>query len=167
MDIEYLPFENKDIDLLNNAIELINLRYKYRQHHVSAAIRSYDGTIVKGLHMDTIVRRAAICAEAVVLGMAVTQGVRNLETIVAVRHSSPNEKSRLVEVVSPCGFCRELLMEYADNIKVIIDRGDGMLVKCKISDLLPHKYRLKHNDIIKDISVSPVYIDRDGKVKYD
>lgn len=80
-----------------------------------------------------------VCAEAMTLGKAISEGKTEFEAIAAVRHPGPEEEDRTIRVVSPCGMCRELLSDYCPGIKVIIPIGDD-LVKCAVEELLPLKY---------------------------
>jgi cytidine deaminase len=81
----------------------------------------------------------AVCAEAVALGQAVTQGESGIDAIAAVRHPAPGEKNRDIVVVSPCGACRELLWDYDRNARVIVPGPDGPL-SVPIGELIPNKY---------------------------
>jgi cytidine deaminase len=44
-------------------------------------------------------------------------------------------------VVPPCGNCRQMLFEYAPEIKVILNDDQGRLVKVGVKDLLPFAWR--------------------------
>jgi cytidine deaminase len=81
----------------------------------------------------------AVCAEAVALGQAVTQGESGIDTVAAVRHPAPGEKSRDIVVVSPCGACRELLWDYDRNARVIVPGPNGPH-SVPIGELIPNKY---------------------------
>lgn len=142
MYIQLSTLSEADEFLVQQATEMIVSHYSYGRHHIAAAMRTKDGRILTALHLDTVVRRAAICAEAIVLGIAISNGFTELDTIVAVRHRRPDENGSLVSVVSPCGICRELLVEYAPNLNVIVSQGDR-LYTCQVSTLLP--IRFSHN----------------------
>ncbi|WP_454190099.1 cytidine deaminase [Paenibacillus sp. Marseille-Q7038] len=82
----------------------------------------------------------SVCAEAVVLGKAISEGEWDFDTIVAVRHPDLTEGAQQeIEVVSPCGFCRELISDYGPEINVILKKEDKY-IKVKVSELLPEKY---------------------------
>lgn len=134
-----LQITEDDIQLIHEAQEIIQKYYRYGRHHVGAALRTKSGKIFTAVHIDATVRRAAVCAEAVVLGKAISEGFSEFDTIVAVRHTRPDEKNQTMSVVSPCGICRELLSEYGEGMKVIITDNEN-LKKCYISDLLPYKF---------------------------
>lgn len=46
------------------------------------------------------------CAEYITMGIAISAGERDFETIVAVHEKAPNC------VIPPCGNCRQMLYEY-------------------------------------------------------
>jgi cytidine deaminase len=107
---------------------------------VAAAIRSQDGRIWTGLHIGTTVGRLSICAEAVALGRAVFDGDGTIQTAVAVRHPKPEEESRELAVVPPCGACREMILDHAPDAMIIVKDANA-LIKLPIRTLLPYPYR--------------------------
>jgi cytidine deaminase len=103
-------------------------------------LRTRSGKIFTGINLDAYLGRMAVCAEAVALGRAfVDLGDAGIETIVAVRHPSPEEKDQSIKVVSPCGACRELIFDYDRNAQVIVPNGRSAAV-VPIAELLPNKY---------------------------
>ena len=71
------------------------------------------------------------CAEYITMGIAISAGEREFDTIVAVHEKAPNG------VVAPCGNCRQMLYEYCPDIKVIVNDESGKLIKVNSRDLLP------------------------------
>lgn len=131
---------DRDQALVAAAIELIKARYKENRHHIAAAVRGASGRIYTGLHLDTYVGRASVCAEAVAMGQALGAGEAALEAIVSVRHPRPREQHSEPQVVSPCGICREMLTDFAAGAAVILPDGAG-LRRVPVENLLPEKYR--------------------------
>lgn len=43
-------------------------------------------------------------------------------------------------VIAPCGNCRQMLLEYCPDIKVILNDDEGKLIKVGIKDLLPFSW---------------------------
>ena len=124
-----------DRTLILAAEEAVRLRYRYGRHSVGAALRGASGRTYVAVNLDATVGRAAICAEAVALGEAVMAGDA-VDLVVAVRHPRPDEEGGPA-VVSPCGLCRELLLDYAPDARVLLpDRG-----AVKLRELLPSPYR--------------------------
>ena len=128
-----------DRKLVEAASEAIRRRYRHDWQEVGAALRLRNGKIFTGVSLDAYLGRMAVCAEAVALGQAVTQGEAGIDTIVAVRHPAPGEKSRDIAVVSPCGACRELIWDYDRNARVLVPGPDGPQA-VGVAELLPNKY---------------------------
>ena len=116
-------------ELIEEARSIIAKRFKKDYHHVGAALRTKSGKMFSAVHLEAYVGRAAICAEAIAIGMAAAAGDTEIEIIVAV-----DSKGR---VVAPCGMCRELISDYAPGCKVIITEEEITT----ISELLPSKYQ--------------------------
>jgi cytidine deaminase len=136
------PPSDSDQALVKAAIDLINARYVENRHHIAAAVRGKSGQIYTGLHLDTYVGRASVCAEAVALGQAMAAGEKEIEAIVSVRHPRPREQHREPQLVSPCGICREMLNDFAPGAAVLLDGGEG-IHRRPVEALLPDKYRRK------------------------
>jgi cytidine deaminase len=132
-----------DQALITAARELITSRYTENRHHIAAAVRGGTGRIYTGLHLDTYVGRASVCAEAVALGQALGAGENRIEAIVSLRHPRPREQHRDCKVVSPCGICREMLTDFAAGCAVIMPgaTADAPLRAIPVEQLLPEKYR--------------------------
>ena len=129
-----------DKELIAAATAAIKQRYRDDWQEVGAALRTRSGKIFTGINLDAYLGRMAVCAEAVALGRAfVDLGDAGIETIVAVRHPSPNETNQSIKVVSPCGACRELIFDYDRNAQVIVPNGKSAAA-VPIADLLPNKY---------------------------
>jgi cytidine deaminase len=128
-----------DRKLIEAASEAIRRRYRYDWQEVGAALRLRSGKVFTGVSLDAYLGRMAVCAEAVALGQAVTQGETGIDAIVAVRHPEPDEKDRHIAVVSPCGACRELIWDYDRNARVIVPGPDGPQ-SVGIAELIPNKY---------------------------
>jgi cytidine deaminase len=128
-----------DRALVEAASEAIRKRYRYDWQEVGAALRLRSGRIFTGVSLDAYLGRMAVCAEAVALGQAVTQGEMGIDTVVAVRHPAPDEKDRRIVVVSPCGACRELIWDYDRDARVVVPGPNGPH-SVSIGELIPNKY---------------------------
>ncbi len=129
-----------DEALIAAAQAAIKSRYRYDWQEVGAALRTRTGKIYTGVNLDAYLGRMAVCAEAVALGRAVIEfGNEGIETIVAVRHPPPEQEDQSLQVVSPCGACRELIFDYDRDARVIVPSGRTPAVVA-IGDLLPNKY---------------------------
>ncbi|GAA4008275.1 hypothetical protein GCM10022384_62660 [Streptomyces marokkonensis] len=77
-------------------------------------------------------RRNRSPGAAVLVGTAAAQGAYELNTIVAV-----GDRDR--GVVSPCGRCRQVLLDYFPGLRVVVG-SDERLRTVSITDLLPESY---------------------------
>ena len=101
-------------------------------HTVGCALVTKSGKIYKGVNCDGI---HGSCAEYITVGIAISAGERDFDTIVAVHEKHLNS------VIPPCGNCRQMLYEYCPDIKVIVNDENGKLVKVAARDLLPFAWR--------------------------
>jgi cytidine deaminase len=67
-------------------------------------------------------------------------GDGTIECAVAVRHPKPDESVREIAVVSPCGACRENILDFDAAAFVIVDTPTG-LRRVPVRSLLPLPYR--------------------------
>lgn len=117
--------------LIQAAHREIEARYRAHHHEVGAALLTRSGRVYAAVNLDTRLRRAGVCAEAVAIGMAVGAGDSEIEAIVAVNRGG--------QVVAPCGICRELLADYAPSARIIVPGSAGP-EPLAISALLPRRY---------------------------
>lgn len=129
-----------DEELVEAARAVVRARFTPGFHTVGAALRTTDGQVFAAVNLDTYVKRVAVCAEPVALGMAVAAGAGPVDTVVAVRHPKAHEPDQTVRVISPCGMCREMLIDYAPGSTVLMpDDADGVLRR-PAAELLPDKF---------------------------
>ncbi len=121
-------------ELLDAAVEVLRRNFRRGRHHVGAALRSKSGHIFRGIHIDS--PAIDICAEAVAIGTAACEGESEFDCIVAVALDQEGK----VNVIPPCGLCRELLSHLAPNIIVLLAQ-DGYVLRKTARELLPMPYR--------------------------
>lgn len=119
-----------DHELIQAAADVARTRCRGDNHTVAAAGRARDGRIVTAVNAYHFT--GGPCAELVLIGAAATQGVYELETIVAV-----GDRDR--GVIPPCGRCRQALLDYFPGLEVIVGAGDRLRA-LSITDLLPESY---------------------------
>lgn len=119
-----------DKNLITLGLEVLKSNFDdgVYNHTVGCAILCKNGNIYKGVNCDGI---HGSCAEFITIGIAISTGEREFDTIVATHDKALNG------VVSPCGNCRQMLYEYCPDIKVIVNDENGSLIKVKARDLLP------------------------------
>lgn len=121
------PFDH---ELVQAAVDVARARCRGENHTVAAAARVRDGRIVTGVNAYHFT--GGPCAELVVVGAAAGQGAYELETMVAV-----GDRER--GVVPPCGRCRQVLLDYFPELKVIVGTDDRLRT-VRIAELLPESY---------------------------
>jgi len=90
--------------------------------------------ILRGVNVESA--GAGPCAEPVALGAAISAGEQGLLAIVAVGgFDAPGY------VLNPCGNCRQMMIDYAPDMLVIVGDEHGAHFKVRARDLLPFAYR--------------------------
>lgn len=135
--MELLPITSHDQYLIAQAKHIIATYYRRDRHRLGAALRTTSGKIFTAVHVEAKVGRITVCAEAMVIGKAISEGEATFETIVAVRRADDDPQA--FYVVSPCGMCREMLCDYGPTTQVLFVDG-GELKKALACDLLPGRY---------------------------
>lgn len=130
--------DERDQELIDRARAIIRGAFHNTRHKVGSAVRMRSGKVYTAVNLDTHVGRIAVCAEAVALGKAVSEGEDEIETIVAVLQKNAEDKTPML--ASPCGMCREMISDYGPNSKVIVQTDNGPET-LSIAELLPLKFR--------------------------
>ncbi|MSR43170.1 MAG: cytidine deaminase [Pedosphaera sp.] len=104
----------------------------YSRFKVGAALLAASGEIITGANVESASYGLSCCAERVALFKALTDGTHAFRAAAVV---SPGG-------VTPCGACRQLLVEYArDAILFIADSGKpGVIRRFRVRDLLPSAF---------------------------
>ena len=125
----------KDAFLREAALRALDNAYApYSNFGVGAALRTREGHIVTGCNMENSVYGLAICAETLAVASAVSQGLTEFDEIaIATADGEPT---------SPCGACRQVLNEFAPNIKISSYTRDGKEAVWTLDELLPHAFVL-------------------------
>ncbi len=127
--MNFYEITQQDKELIKIALKTLegNFDDGVYHHTVGAAVRCKNGKVYSGVNCDGI---HGSCAEYVTMGMAISNGEREFDTIVAVHDKAPNC------LVAPCGNCRQMLVEYCPNIKVILNDDNNNIIKVDVKDLL-------------------------------
>jgi len=129
-----------DAHLLKLAEELLARVWVQGRHEVATALRTTDGGIFTGVHLEGSCRRSSICAEGVAMGTARAgidpRSPLHVEAVVSVQ-IKPAGRYR---IIAPCGVCRELISDYSPDATVWIT-SEEQVVAIRAIDLLPSKTR--------------------------
>ena len=130
-----------DQALVEAARAIIRQRFREGWHVVGAALRTTEGRIFTGVHLEATVGRIAVCAEAIALGRAITEAGRiEIETIVAAYHPGPASAEPDISIVAPCGMCREMISDYSPRARVLVPGQTGSVLAVTIEELIPRKF---------------------------
>jgi cytidine deaminase len=131
----------QDIDrLVLAAIDARDQAYAPHSHfYVGAALLMHDGEIVVGCNVENASYSLTLCAERVAASTAVARGHRHWQAIAIAS----------VGGVTPCGACRQFLVEFGSDLLIVcIDILDGSRKIKRLSQLLPDAFdgsRLPHH----------------------
>ncbi|MCS6836808.1 MAG: cytidine deaminase [Anaerolineae bacterium] len=116
--------------LIEQAIAAAQYAYiPYSRYAVGAALLAKGGQRYSGCNVENAAYPACICAERTALVKAISEGQRHFVAIaVATRDGG-----------SPCGLCRQMLFEFAPDLRVLICDFAG-----KVHHDLPLRALLAH-----------------------
>ena len=131
---EWVPDQQDYEELMEFAKHASENAYApYSGFHVGAALLTSDGTVYTGVNVENASYGASICAERSAVSAAVTDGCREFEAIAVY---SPDGSA------SPCGICRQVLLEFGTALKVITCDEAGKLEIEELGSLLPKGFVL-------------------------
>ena len=123
-------------ELLHHAIGAKTRAYApYSNFPVGAALLAEDGTVFTGCNVENAAYGACICAEQTAIVKAVSEGHRHFQAIAVTGNSE--------DYCLPCGQCRQIMSEFAPDLKIICGRADGAFARYQLSELLAHAFRLE------------------------
>lgn len=144
---EVLTLEELSTDdrlLVEKAREATATSYApYSSFHVGAAVRLSDDTIICGSNQENAAFGAGTCAERTALFYA--HAARPDEKVSAIAIAARGtDGSFTVSPISPCGICRQSLLEAQMRaktpVKVLLCGRDEIIVCNSIKDLLPFAF---------------------------
>ncbi|HIE73751.1 MAG TPA: cytidine deaminase, partial [Flavobacteriales bacterium] len=102
-----------------------------------------NGEIINGSNQENIAYPSGLCAERVALYYA---GAKYPDVSVkTIAISAKSKTYDIIDVVSPCGACRQVMAEYQQkqkqNIRVLLHSpNDEVLIANSVDDLLPFMF---------------------------
>jgi cytidine deaminase len=103
----------------------------YSKFKVGAALLGKSGQVYTGCNVENATYGESICAERTAILKAVSEGERKFDAIAVVTENG----------VSPCGSCRQVMMEFAPDMAVIIADTQGHIhVTTTARELLPYGF---------------------------
>lgn len=103
----------------------------YSGYPVGASLLSTDGRVFLGCNVENASFGLSNCGERTAVFKAISEGCTEFEAIaIASKKSAP----------WPCGACRQVLNEFAPNIRVLVTWGEGEVAQSTLKELLPHGF---------------------------
>jgi cytidine deaminase len=104
----------------------------YSHFQVGAAVQTGDGRIITGCNVENASYGLTVCAERGAVLAAVAAGQRKLVAIAVASQGG----------VTPCGACRQVLAEFADDLVVLLVDVDHpeCAREVQLSALLPERF---------------------------
>ena len=122
-------------DLIAKAMEARKKAHApYSHFAVGAALLAKSGRIYTGCNVENASYGLSICAERTTVFKAVSDGERDFEAIAVVTENG----------VTPCGACRQVLMEFGEDIQVIAADETGGYRVLGLQELLPEAFTPEH-----------------------
>lgn len=116
-----------------------NSNAKYSGFHVGAAIRLADGSVMIGANQENAAFSLCICAERSAIFAA--QANYPDQSINAIAIAARNADGFVPSPVTPCGSCRQVMVEmedrYKNNMTVLLCGKDKVFRLKSAKDLLP------------------------------
>lgn len=120
----------EDRALFEKAIAAMDTAYApYSKFQVGAAIMLENGVVITGSNQENIAYPSGLCAERVAMFSASAQypGVKMLALAVATTTIGTDSKA----TVSPCGSCRQVMVEYeriqTPSIRIMTGAATGVI----------------------------------------
>ncbi|HWR34211.1 MAG TPA: cytidine deaminase [Chitinophagaceae bacterium] len=144
-EFEYEVYEDisqlteQDAWLLREAKAATKQAYApYSNFHVGAVAMMENGQVVSGTNQENASYPVGICAERVLLGSVATLQPNVPIKSIAISYNSEDGKSD--HPISPCGMCRQSLLEYETRLKkpirLILGGMEGKVYIIKTASLL-------------------------------
>jgi len=129
----------QDAWLLTEARTVTEQAYApYSNFLVGAVAMMENGEVVAGTNQENASYPVGICAERVLLGTIATLHPKVPVTSIAISYNSADVKSD--HPISPCGMCRQALVEYetrtAKSIRLILSGQEGKVFIIKTAQFL-------------------------------
>lgn len=110
----------------------------YSRYRVGAAVMDENGDVHTGCNVENAAFPEGTCAEANAIGSMVAAGGKKIVAIAAVGGTDA------IEACTPCGGCRQCILEFADeHTRVILVGENNTIDSYSIDELLPASFRLQ------------------------
>lgn len=123
--------------LVSLALEARKMAYTpYSHFKVGAALLGKNGIVYKGCNVENAAYTPTNCAERTAFFKAVSEGVTEFEAIAIVGGA---EDADALSICSPCGVCRQVMMEFCnpDTFEIVLGTSPEDYSVYTLKELLP------------------------------
>lgn len=122
--------------LIEGALKARDMAYApYSHFTVGAALLSDDGTVYLGGNIENASYGAANCAERTAIFKAVSEGKRSFR---AIAIAGGMEGKEPVDYAYPCGICRQVMLEFADeDFRIYVVKNKEDYREYALGELMP------------------------------
>lgn len=123
-------------ELIRTAVEQLKYSYvPYSGFRVGAALLAKNGAVYTGCNIENAAYTPSNCAERTAFFKAVSEGVKDFSAICVVG----GKDGVLTEFTSPCGVCRQVMMEFCDpkEFEIILAVDPERYQVLRLEELLP------------------------------
>lgn len=123
--------------LVSLALEARQMAYTpYSHFKVGAALLGKNGIVYKGCNVENAAYTPTSCAERTAFFKAVSEGVTEFEAIAIVGGA---EDADTLSICSPCGVCRQVMMEFCnpDTFEIVLGTSPKDYSVYTLKELLP------------------------------
>lgn len=122
------------------AVSALSFSYSpYSSVSVGAALLAEDGSVYTGCNIENSAYSPTVCAERTAFFKAVSDGKRIFDMIAI----AATKNGELIEKISPCGVCRQVMAEFCrSDFKILLVQKSGYR-EFALSQLLPEAFILK------------------------
>ena len=106
----------------------------YSKFKVGAAVLCEDGKVFGGTNIENVSYGLSMCAERVALFSAIANGAKKIKAVAI--YTSKGD-------TTPCGACRQVIVEFSNNVDIIYNTKKNTVKIEKISSLLPKSFNKK------------------------
>lgn len=128
-------------ELVKKAYEAQRFSYSpYSGFQVGAALLTKNGKVYTGCNIENAAFSPTNCAERTAFFKAVSEGEREFEAIAIVGNKKDAPKEAR-EFCSPCGVCRQVMLEFVNPEEFMVILGNGEETKeFTLKELLPESF---------------------------
>ncbi len=131
----------KKEELVKKAYEAQKFSYSpYSGFQVGAALLTKNGKVYTGCNIENAAFSPTNCAERTAFFKAVSEGETEFEAIAVVGNKKEAPKEEW-EFCTPCGVCRQVMLEFVNPEEFVIISGNGEEIRAfTLKELLPESF---------------------------